>query len=422
MIQKKGIEKIIILSVLIQIILIAIGKMNQLLLIGTFFIQFVAILYYLKYSRIYLTNNRKKMIFFLMLLFAIVLFMSIFSKYRNETVITTISVFINIIFICFINFLDEENYIFKKIIKYFFIFLIFLAIYGIFLRIFGSAPIVSTVNGVTRSRQFLRVGGITLSQIVMGQPNENYGIASLTPNPNSLSYFLIDALIINTVFTQYKNIKKQKVFVNYIFYIIIIIGIILAGSRLAIILIPIAYLIPKILFMKNKKKIKIIIITTFFLFFLILLYLILTDFPILESINLNGRELLWNNVPEIIYNHVFLGEGIGSSILILEEMLGVGKASMHNTYFVMFSDFGLFTTLIVCVSIIFIIVKSIKNCLKDEYNTEYKSLLIVSISFMIIILIQGLSESTIFTLSVQNILFFYMLATLVKLGGMNEKS
>lgn len=419
--RKRRVENLIILSVVLQLILIAMGKMNQLLLIASYSIQLIGILYYLKEDKLLLTRIQKSMINFLLILFVLVVCMVMFSQYRSETLITTILVFINIIFICVINFLDKDGRISKNIIKYFFIFIIFLAVYGIILRIFGTEPTTSTINGVTRSRQFLRIGNITLSQIVMGKPNENYGIASLTPNPNSLSYFLIYALIINTVYTQTKKVKKQKKVLNFILYIVIIFGIILAGSRLAIILIPIAYLVPKILFMKNKKKISFIILLAISIILLILLYLLLIDFPILESIDLNGRDLLWSNVPRIISDHMILGEGVGSSILILEDMLGVEQASMHNTYFVMISDFGLLFTVITCILIIITVIKNIKRVIKNEYSITKQQQIVLAISMIILILLQGMSESTIFTLSVPSILFFYMLATLIKWEGKDEE-
>lgn len=419
--HKRKVENLIILSVVVQLILFAIGKMNQLLLVGTYAVQLMGILYYLKTQKLLLSKLQKNALNFLLLIFVLVVIMTIFSKYREDTLITTVLVFVNILFIFIINFLDREERISNGIIKCFFIFLIFLAIYGIVIRIFGTEPTTSTIDGVTRSRQFLKIGNITLSQIVMGKPNENYGIASLTPNPNSLSYFLIYALIINTVYTQTKKVKKQKKLLNFILYIVIIFGIILAGSRLAIILIPIAYLIPKILFMKNKKKISFIILLTISIILLILLYLLLIDFPILESIDLNGRDLLWRNVPRIISDHMILGEGIGSSILILEDMLGVEQASMHNTYFVMISDFGLLFAVIICILIITMVIKNIKRLIKSEYSITKQQQIVLAISMIILILLQGMSESTIFTLSVPSILFFYMLATLIKWEGKDEE-
>lgn len=416
--HKRKIENLIILSILAQLILIATGKINQILLLGTYFIQFIGIAYCLKEQKLVLSKAQKNMINFLIVFFAMVIFMVMFSIYRNETLTTTILVFINILVICIINFLDKEGRITKNILKYFFIFVIFLAIYGIVLRVFGSTPTTSTINGITRSRQFLKIGGLTFSQIVMGRAGESYGIASLTQNPNSLSYFLIYALIMNTVYAQ---VKKKKKILHIALYGIIVVGIILAGSRLAVLLIPVAYLIPKILFIKDKRKISIIILTMISVLILTVLLLTLMDISILENIDLNGRDLLWSNIPEIITNHMLTGEGVGSSILILEELLGVDKASMHNTYFVMISDFGLFLSLIIWVIIVLIVIKNIKELIKKEQNIN-KQQMVLAISIILIILIQGMSESTIFTLSVPNILFFYMLSTLIKIGGKNEES
>ena len=152
-----------------------------------------------------------------------------------------------------------------------------------------------------------------------------------------------------------------------------------------------------------------------------MLYLLLIDFPILESIDLNGRDLLWSNVPRIISDHMILGEGVGSSILILEDMLGVEQASMHNTYFVMISDFGLLFTVITCILIIITVIKNIKRLIKNEYSITKQQQIVLAISMIILILLQGMSESTIFTLSVPSILFFYMLATLIKWEGKDEE-
>lgn len=104
---------------------------------------------------------------------------------------------------------------------------------------------------------------------------------------------------------------------------------------------------------------------------------------------------------------------MGASVFALEEILNVNKASMHNTYFALIADLGLFLSIILWILIFLYIFKMCKK-VWNKNNDEEKNWNVIFLLFMIIILMQGLSESTILTYSLPNFIFMYSLAMSLK--------
>lgn len=406
------IDKLILCSVWLQMILIMIGNDNKILIMFCIFIQFLSIIAKIKKEPLILNKNNKIFLILYLILFAYSIFISVFNKYRNETVITTVLVFASSLLIIFIAWLESEDKAILILLKGFIIIVTFLAIYGIVLRFLGSEPTITVKNGISQSRQFLNIGPFRFSQIVMGNSKNNYGVASLTPNPNSLSYYLLYGFLINQIFIQIKKQKKQKIFLNILLSIIFIFGIFIAGSRLAIILLPFSYILLKVFLIKDTKKRSLLIITTIGIFLFFILF-ILTNTSILGLIDLNGREEMWSKIPDIVKSNILMGNGIGSSILVLEDLLNTSKASMHNTYFSLISDLGLVISIVMWLAIFLFIIINLRHILKLK-NEEYKYIRLILTILMIIILMQAFSESTLLTYSLPNLLFIYSMATCIK--------
>ena len=87
---------------------------------------------------------------------------------------------------------------------------------------------------------------------------------------------------------------------------------------------------------------------------------------------------------------------------------------MHNTYFSLVADLGLFVSIIMWISIFTFMIFNVKNLIKRE-NNQSKYWKVMFLTFMIIILIQAFSESTLLTYSLPNLLFMYALAVNLKL-------
>lgn len=306
------IDKIALVSIWLQSIVIATGNNNKIIIIAVLLIQMFYIGMKLKKKNIILSIKQRKLFVFIIAIYPVILLMSGIGNYSEETIVTTTLIFgmtLCTILIAWSDTNDNKNtyILFKGLLVFF----IFLALYGIIIRFFGSEPKMYNINGTFQSRQVLKLGPIQLSQRTMGTSNSNYGVSSLTQNPNSLSYYLLYAFIINTGLINIKKVKCESCIINYICYPILILGIFIAGSRLAILLLPITYLLSKLFYIK-KSKMKNLILLILIAIMLIISIFIVINVNVLENIDFNGREVLWSAVPEIINSHMLLGERVGS--------------------------------------------------------------------------------------------------------------
>ena len=300
-------DKIAIGSIWLQMILICIGNGNKLFIVASLATQIFYIVMKISKKGLKLSKKQKQFLIFLLILISMIFLMAAFGKYAEETVVTTTLVFSMCLCIILVAWLDKENKNAYIILKGFLFFAAFLAIYGIILRFFGSTPVIYNINGVSQSRQTLTIGPFYFSQRVMGASSSSYGIASLTPNPNSLSYYLLYAIIINQSLIKLDKVKNVKHIIYYFFYGLFVLGIIIAGSRLAILLIPVTYIIPRIFLMKNSMQNKITLLILISIVAVVFICVIV-NVDLFNMINLNGREAMWSVMPEIVDSHIITGE------------------------------------------------------------------------------------------------------------------
>ena len=191
-----------------------------------------------------ITNKEKKINYIKIILsiiisFVFTLIIDFFAEYTSETIITTIIVFTNIILLSImIGTLEKklDNEIYIKFCKYFFIFVIIICLYAIIIRYFGGIPTYydASEDGSIQYRQSVNIFGINFSQIVIPDRNISfgYGVASITGNPNTLSYLILFAEIIYLFFLERKDGKIKKV----LYIAILTMTILMANSRLAVLL------------------------------------------------------------------------------------------------------------------------------------------------------------------------------------------
>ena len=356
--------------------------------------------------------NYIKITIAVVILFLITLIIDVFGDYTESTIVTTIIVFANIILLSIMIGTTEKeisNNVYKKFCVYFFKYVILITMYAIIIRFFGGMPTYyeTTESGSFQYRQVINILGVQFSQIVMGDNSSlGFGVASITENPNTLSYLILFAEIIYIFYLSYNDTKLKKI----LYVIILSIGIIIAGSRLAILLF-ILFFIVRIFFIskldinENKEKSLFKIIVGIAIITILFLILSLGKYNILESLDLNGRENIWEVAFEEIKSNTLDANGLGSADEILKDKLKT-ETSMHNIYLKLILEYGIIITSIFIIYNIYILIKSVKLLLKITNEEDSNRILLQILIFMTILII-GLSESTIMTLSIYNILYFY---------------
>lgn len=351
-------------------------------------------------------------------LFAITLIIDILGEYSNQTIKTTAIVFLNIILFVLMFCSVKKNLndsIYNTFSKYFIIYILILCFYAIIIRFFGGTPVYFNTdeNGGIQYVQTIRILGINFSQIAIGDTNSfGFGVSSLTGNPNTLSYLVLLGEIIYIFLKFDKNILIKNIFIMSIFVITIIIS----GSRLAIMLFVLVIISKIFLFnkkslYKSKKVFVIKLLSVIALICIILSILLLNDINLLDNLNLNGRENMWDIALNEIRSNIFEMNGLGASKQILAERLGI-ETSMHNTYLELALSYGVFITIIFVLYNIKVIISSIKFLI-NSVNVENLSIILSQIILLVIILLIGLSESTIMTFSAYNILYFYVILNIL---------
>lgn len=360
---------------------------NYLIIVMTFIFQIAIVLRNNK-----LENNFKiktKHLLVLVIFFASALIMALLGGDFEEKVGATLLVFIQIILIYLsIQSIKNKSEFFQYFCKYFIKFTFALSIYAIVLYFLGNQ--FQTYNVAIKSyTQNLNLFGFNFFQTSLGgDVPGTYNVGSLLSNPNTLSYTCLLAMIMSLMF--FANRKKIKlILIN----LLIVVALILSGSRLAILL-AIA-IIPIYLFINFLGKNALNKIFFVFVGILVLIGIIYNASAILSSINFNGRLELWatglNNL------HLF-GTGLNSDNLLIRKVLNT-SISMHNSYISFAVNFGILPLIIFIIYIVATINKGIK---KIKRNSNIKILLFLLFTFLIF----SLSEYTFFSCGSYNTLFF----------------
>ena len=406
--DKKNIDKLTVIAIIIPIILMALNLITTLITIGILGVQLAILSIKIKRKDGNITKKEIQILTFVVIFYLFTYIIDLFGNYKESTMITTTLVFINIILnfliVCF-TFNKKETFVF--IAKLFVVFVSFLCVYGIVVRILGGTPKPYEVaNGETQYRQVVNIGGIQLSQRAMGDSQGRFGVTSLTKNPNTFSYLILYAFIVNMILININKKNNKKNALNYLCMILFLIGVYIAGSRLAIILIPLSYIGIKIFSIKRKKILSFILIGGITIVLVAGIYLIL-NLDSLKFIDLNGRDQLWAIMPEVFDNSLIIGQGLDSSRNIVLEKTGM-DLTMFNSYFTMIANYGLIITVIFYVWVIYLVFYYLKKG-KNEKDFKVKNLYMLIVMILIIALIQGIVENNILRFSVWNTIYVVLL-------------
>lgn len=369
---------------------------NYVLIVITFLFHIVIILRNNLYNS---KNNLQKKsllknrhLFVLILFFMLSLLLAFVSGNFNIKFGTTLLVFIQIILIFLsVKSTNNKNELFQYFCKYFIKFAFLFSLYAIILYFLGNK--YQTYNTSLHSYiQSFKIFGFNFFQTSLGGDTPGtYNVGSLFSNPNTLSYTCLIAIIMSLLFLS--NEKKIKVIITDLF---LIVGLIISGSRLAVLLailiIPI-YLLTTFI---GKKAIYKVLLITIFIFGLIALVYNLNY--ILTNVNFNGRLELWKTG---ISNIHFLGGGLNSDNLLIQEKLH-SNISMHNSYISFALNFGILPLIIFLLYIFSTINKSVRQA-----NGSIVSKVLIVL--LIVFLIFSLSEYTFFACSSYNLVFFMIL-------------
>ena len=243
--EKKKIDKLSVIAIIIPIILIILDLANTIVMIGILLFQAIILLIKIKKNEVPFTSKYKKILQLLIIFWLLTYLIDIYGRYLSSTFITTTLVFVNIILIFMITcYTNNKINTFYTIMKIFIIFVVLLCIYGLFVRVLGGTPRPYTNDdGVKQYMQSVHIGPITLYQRAMGDSLGRFGVTSLTKNPNTFSYLILYAFVINLVIIKIRKNNKEKNIINYILIILFLISVYIAGSRLAMILIPISFIL-----------------------------------------------------------------------------------------------------------------------------------------------------------------------------------
>lgn len=196
---------------------------------------------------------------------------------------------------------------------------------------------------------------------------------------NDPNYFSIIQVSVFVYFSRNKDLKR---FYKWIILILIILSILVSGSKTGLITL-LSYLTLRILeslfnWRRNPSK----VITQTFLFGLLIILItisrnviinligqmtsiipvfsrveaIFTDFNSAISGSGSARDVTWEAAMEIISSFPILGIGIGTYTSIADQLYGV-EAIAHNTYLQLFSEWGILLPFILFMSILTLIIK-----------------------------------------------------------------
>lgn len=334
---------------------------------------------------------KKSQLVLLFVFSAVTLILPLYDSYFFDNIRTTLLVLTSIIllYLC-IGSQENRDLIINKTFKIFTFVTNVLVIYGLLLYIFGNKSIYYIDISSAEFYQSWNIAGLTLIQSACGDPSHGYYVGSLTNNPNALSYICIISLIYAINFEEK---KQRKIFQC----LLLLVGILISGSRLAKILFPII-IIARIIFAKTnifKTRKRLLI---YLAMFLILLLLLINFNTIFNSIDYNGRLENW----QIGFKNMsFIGHGINSDNIYLRNYLN-HNASMHNSYISLFVNYGWMLASVIVIFFIATLAKMVNN-----YNNSKDNIFVIIL--FLTLLIVSLAESTFLVYGCFNYLFFYMI-------------
>lgn len=387
-----------ILSIILPIIGLSITE-NFVFLFAIFLLHVFTIFFNLSNTSYKIYNNHKFILCFVILIIISYLLcltsIDILSSLKTTTIILGSSLLFLLVLMTNLNASQDIIKSFKFIIM----FSAFLCIYGLVIRILGEQYIID-IDGSGNYIQRLSLGNITLSQSACGDKYFNFMVGSLTGNPNTLSYLSLFSIAM-------LSLCKIKFWKKMLLYIILIIGIFISGSRMALVSLILFGLYKIFLKIKSRK-----LLAFYIVLLLILAIILILNFQIIYkdilSIDLNGRNESWTY---LIKTFPLIGSGLGNDILKLHD-IGI-NSSTHNSYISLITNYGIFLSVII-LFIMFLIILHTKKIKSNQLVNTCKAL-------FILLLIAGISESVFLIYGWFNYLFLLVIFEMIR-GDNNDNN
>lgn len=411
----KKLDRLIVFTISISILSIIVNAIvGTILNISLIIIEILVLLYEIKKYGLTIEKREKSIFSIILIVIGCTLIVSILGINLEKSLKTTVLLGGKVILLFFIVILDRNRLKnFKSFIKIFNVFVVFCVLYACIIKFFGNIPqpYVSE-NGMSIYKQSLYIGGIQLSQYTMGKNINNHSVSSITGNPNSFSYLCAYAIAINITLIQLNKFEKKK-YRKYILSILIsFCGLLMGGSRTAILMTLIYGGIYDFLIIKSKgesyiKRRQIFIVLGTLIGVTTILYFWIKPQLIINLLDLNGREEVWKIFFDTFKENPLFIAGIGNTIEVISKNLGF-ELSLHNTYFTCIMELGLiFGSLFIILQFAYIIssIRKIKKC----ESKEEKELFVLMIGICILFLIQACTEVIIITNNFESLFYYYLL-------------
>lgn len=421
--KSKKIDGLIVYAISITIISLTVDFIQGIFLNILLILNNLLILVYeIKINGTKVEKSSRNMSIMILSIVAIALVISILGINIIKS-IETMVLFGGKILLLFLIIIFDHNKMenFNRFIKVFNFFVIACILYAVIIKFFGTTPQpYISQNGVSIYKQYLTIGNIQLSQFTMGKDINNHAVSSITGNPNAFSYLCAYATMINISLIKLRKIDNRKSKKYIIYLLLCIVGVILGGSRSAILAVAIYLIIYDFLEIKAKGKSYIqqrqVVIFFLAIFIVIAILFISQNMQTIKDVfSLNGREIVWNVFMQTFEKNPLFLSGIGNTIEVVRQELGY-EMSLHNTYFTIIMELGLFLGTFFIMAQFGYIISSIKKIKKYQDNKD-KELLILAIGVSIILLIQGCTEVFIITNNFISYIYFYLIFIQLILRG-----
>lgn len=251
-----------------------------------------------------------------------------------------------------------------------------------------------------------------LLEVFLGVPITSSSLRhqSILNNPNAFGEYTFIGIFICFFLSFISNKTYLKVL--YLSPILILsYGLILSGSRTALFMTLVLYLMINLYFNYHKGKSKIVLI---FGNIVLLIGVILVFKGVFDSyldtiradMNLSGRDTIWINSLQIINENIFKGIGYNNFTYVYNEYFNV-ITSPHNMLIGVTAEGGLIVTILVIFWFVYIIIKNHNVIIKNKDN-KYITYLILFNVFYVTYFVGQLSENSLMKFSTMNTLFFVL--------------
>ncbi len=327
------------------------------------------------------------------LIFIIIIFLLIINSYfipygdrSRDYVLNFIPVFLLVILL--------YRKTFNLVIKYGFI---------ILLGLFSLYNLLGILGAFFKFQSFF---GLIPNELI-----DNYRYSSILRNPNALGEFAYIAFLIITFFTLLNTETKKRI-VYLILYILTGFALIVSGSRNAIMMVGIIYIVI-LLYLHYlddflRKLIKYISISGLSL--ITLAFIFKGEF-IINLLRLNqgltGRDEIWTFLIHEIKKNFIFGIGYNFSPIFIADTKRFDVSSSHNMYLGLLLEMGIVAFLCLIAWIVYMIIKNHKYI---KLNTSERKYLIIYNCFYISFFIGQFFEFSFFKISAINTFTFMIIA------------